>query len=144
MSSTLQLEQNLIEAIRALTPEKQQSVLDFAEFLCSQQNQTTSPQFKTETTTKPTVVKEHTELDYDTLDLAEHKASTNQAINPQAESTTQQVAISDDFSFDPDATPLWEMVAQISAQVPDEEWQKLPTDLARKFDHYQKQRQHQD
>ncbi|MBN3961697.1 hypothetical protein [Nostoc sp. NMS8] len=42
-------------------------------------------------------------------------------------------------SFDPDAMPIWELVAEISAQVPDEEWQKLPTDLARRFDYYQKQ-----
>lgn len=42
--------------------------------------------------------------------------------------------------FDPDAPAIWELVAKISAQVPDEEWKKLPTDLARRFDHYQKQR----
>ncbi|GAX36476.1 hypothetical protein NIES3585_25090 [Nodularia sp. NIES-3585] len=50
----------------------------------------------------------------------------------------------DKFSFDPDAPPIWELVAEISAQVPDEEWKKLPTDLARRFDYYQKQRQGQD
>jgi hypothetical protein len=44
------------------------------------------------------------------------------------------------FSFDPDAQPIWELVAEISAQVPDEEWAKLPTDLARNFDKYQRQR----
>jgi thioester reductase-like protein len=43
------------------------------------------------------------------------------------------------FPFDVDATPIWELVAKISDQAPDEEWQKLPTDLARRFDHYQKQ-----
>ncbi|MBD2528955.1 hypothetical protein H6G97_04970 [Nostoc flagelliforme FACHB-838] len=43
------------------------------------------------------------------------------------------------LSFDPDAVPIWELVAEISAQVPNEEWQKLPTDLARRFDYYQKQ-----
>ncbi|WGV24179.1 hypothetical protein [Halotia branconii] len=42
------------------------------------------------------------------------------------------------LSFDPDALPIWELVAQISAEVPDEEWQKLPTDLARRFDYYQR------
>ncbi|WP_292876932.1 hypothetical protein [Nostoc sp. NMS1] len=36
--------------------------------------------------------------------------------------------------------PIWELVAEISVQVPDEEWQKLPTDLARRFDNYQKQK----
>lgn len=48
------------------------------------------------------------------------------------------------FSFDTDAPPIWELVAQISAQIPDEEWQKLPTDLARRFDYYQNQKQGQD
>jgi type I restriction enzyme, S subunit len=50
----------------------------------------------------------------------------------------------DKFSFDPDALPIWELVAQISAQIPDEEWQKLPTDLSKRFDDYQQQRQGQD
>ncbi len=45
-----------------------------------------------------------------------------------------------ELSFDPDAVSIWELVAEISAQVPDEEWQKLPTDLARRFDYYQKQK----
>ncbi len=49
-----------------------------------------------------------------------------------------------ELTFDPDAPPIWELVTQISAQVPDEEWKKLPTDLARRFDYYQKQRQGQD
>ena len=42
--------------------------------------------------------------------------------------------------FDPGAVTIWELVAEISAQVPDDEWQKLPTDLARRFDYYQKQK----
>ncbi len=48
-----------------------------------------------------------------------------------------------ELSFDEDAIPIWELVAQISAQVPDEEWQKLPTDLARRFDEYQNSKQEQ-
>lgn len=58
--------------------------------------------------------------------------------------TTQQSSAVGKPSFAPDALPMWELVAQISAQVPDDEWKKLPTDLARRFDHYQKQRQEQD
>ncbi len=41
------------------------------------------------------------------------------------------------FAYDPDAIPIWELAAQLSATVPNEEWAKLPTDLARNFDHYQ-------
>ncbi|MDM3856913.1 MAG: restriction endonuclease subunit S [Aphanizomenon gracile PMC649.10] len=60
---------------------------------------------------------------------------------PQIEMNTVQTSSQlDKFSFDPDATPIWELVAEISAQVSDEEWKKLPSDLARKFDYYQKQK----
>lgn len=57
---------------------------------------------------------------------------------------TQKTSALGQLTFDPKAPPIWEVVAQISAQVPDEEWKKLPTDLARRFDDYQKQRQGQD
>lgn len=58
--------------------------------------------------------------------------------------TVQQPSAISELTFDPDAPPIWELVAQISSQVPDDEWKKLPTDLARRFDYYQKQRQGQD
>lgn len=44
------------------------------------------------------------------------------------------------FTFDYSAPPIWDVVAKLSAQVPDEEWQKLPTDLAMNFDDYQRDR----
>jgi hypothetical protein len=37
---------------------------------------------------------------------------------------------------DPNRPPLWERIAAISARVPMEEWEKLPRDLAKNFDHY--------
>jgi hypothetical protein len=43
------------------------------------------------------------------------------------------------IEFDYNAEPMWELAARLSAQVPQEEWAKLPTDLARNFDHYQQQ-----
>ena len=46
----------------------------------------------------------------------------------------------DNLEYDPDEIPIWELAAQISAMVPDEEWKKVPTDLARNFDHYQQPR----
>ncbi|UBF27154.1 hypothetical protein K9N68_04085 [Kovacikia minuta CCNUW1] len=58
----------------------------------------------------------------------------------QTETEASSESASNQLSFDPDAQPIWELVAEISAQVPDEEWAKLPTDLARNFDKYQKQR----
>lgn len=56
----------------------------------------------------------------------------------------QQPSTSSKLTFDPNAPPIWELVSQISAQVPDEEWKKLPTDLAKRFDDYQKQKQGKD
>ncbi len=38
--------------------------------------------------------------------------------------------------LDPTARPFWEEVLEIGASVPMEEWEKLPTDLAKNFDHY--------
>jgi hypothetical protein len=38
--------------------------------------------------------------------------------------------------FEPDARPIWEIVAEIGAAVPEEEWAKVPTDLAKNLDHY--------
>jgi hypothetical protein len=37
---------------------------------------------------------------------------------------------------DPSAPSIWEKIAAISASVPIEEWEKLPRDLAKNFDHY--------
>ena len=38
--------------------------------------------------------------------------------------------------YDFSAPPIWEMAAAIGAAVPIEEWDKVPTDLARNFDRY--------
>jgi Arc/MetJ-type ribon-helix-helix transcriptional regulator len=32
--------------------------------------------------------------------------------------------------------PIWEEILDLTADVPDEEWDKLPTDLAEQHDHY--------
>jgi hypothetical protein len=37
---------------------------------------------------------------------------------------------------DPGAPSIWEKIAAISASIPIEEWEKLPKDLAKNFDHY--------
>ncbi|MEN9518099.1 MAG: hypothetical protein RLZZ381_687 [Cyanobacteriota bacterium] len=41
------------------------------------------------------------------------------------------------FKFDLKARPIWEIAAEISAQIPDSEWAKVPRDLAKNFDKYQ-------
>jgi len=35
-----------------------------------------------------------------------------------------------------DSRPIWEVLAEISSNVPDEEWAKLPSDGAENHDHY--------
>lgn len=35
-----------------------------------------------------------------------------------------------------DSAGLWDIAAQITATVPEAEWAKLPTDLAKNFEHY--------
>jgi Arc/MetJ-type ribon-helix-helix transcriptional regulator len=44
--------------------------------------------------------------------------------NPPAASSSQQ------------QKPIWEEIVEMTADVPDEEWDKLPTDLAEQHDHY--------
>lgn len=38
--------------------------------------------------------------------------------------------------FDRSARPIWDELAELAAQVPDEEWEKLPDDLTSNLDHY--------
>ncbi|CAN5464749.1 hypothetical protein BH20ACI1_BH20ACI1_07920 [soil metagenome] len=35
-----------------------------------------------------------------------------------------------------DSRPIWEVIAEISSRVPEEEWAKLPADGAENYDHY--------
>jgi hypothetical protein len=41
------------------------------------------------------------------------------------------------LKFDPKVRPIWEIAAEISSQIPDSEWAKVPTDLSKNFDEYQ-------
>jgi Arc/MetJ-type ribon-helix-helix transcriptional regulator len=45
--------------------------------------------------------------------------------NPPATSATDQ-----------EHKPVWERILERTAAIPDEEWDKLPTDLAEQHDHY--------
>lgn len=35
-----------------------------------------------------------------------------------------------------DPQPIWKLAEEIAASIPEEEWEKVPTDLSRNFDHY--------
>lgn len=38
--------------------------------------------------------------------------------------------------YDYSAKPIWEIAEEIGASIPDEEWEKIPKDLAQNFEHY--------
>jgi hypothetical protein len=46
------------------------------------------------------------------------------------------VALRPQTEVDKTARPIWEIVEEIGASVPDEEWAKLPTDLSKNLDYY--------
>jgi type I restriction enzyme S subunit len=52
------------------------------------------------------------------------------------ESSPNKISLKD-IEYDPNAIPIWELAARISAKVPDEEWAKVPPDLSQRFDYYQ-------
>ncbi len=54
----------------------------------------------------------------------------------QDESSPNKISLKD-IKYDPNAIPIWELAARISAKVPDEEWAKVPSDLSQRFDYYQ-------
>lgn len=55
----------------------------------------------------------------------------------QKSALTQPVAHSaGEGSFDPNAKPIWEMIVEIGAAVPPEDWDNVPTDGAQKLNHY--------
>jgi len=43
---------------------------------------------------------------------------------------------SEKSNTEPVAKPFWQKIQEIGAQVPREEWEKLPTDFARNFETY--------
>ena len=47
-----------------------------------------------------------------------------------------QTEMASDTAYDSTARPLWELVVEIGAQVPDEEWAKVPSDLSKNVAHY--------
>lgn len=52
------------------------------------------------------------------------------------ESSPNKISLKN-IEYDPNAIPIWELAARISAKVPDEEWAKVPSDLSQRFDYYQ-------
>ena len=76
------IEQTLIEKVRALPPDKQQKLLHIVEDL------------------------------------------------------EQQTALETTAELDPNRRPVWEIIEEISSQVPPEAWDEVPTDGSINVDHY--------
>jgi len=53
----------------------------------------------------------------------------------EAHALTDKAAANEELSAFP-RTPIWEEILEMTADVPDAEWDKLPTDLAEQHDHY--------
>ncbi|WP_330203210.1 DUF2281 domain-containing protein [Cyanobacterium sp. DS4] len=86
MTQAIINEELIMKKFRQLSPEKQQELLNFAEFL----------EYKNK---KSTMNKENENINHESLEI-------------------------------------WEIAEKISQQIPDQEWQKLPTDLSKNLDHY--------
>lgn len=69
------------------------------------------------------------------LEESDSHPSTHQVT--QTETPLANKSATNQPAFDPNAIPIWELAAQITASVPAEEWAKLPPDLAQNFDYYQ-------
>ncbi len=60
------------------------------------------------------------------------ESGSNPANDQPAQTGTESSSelTTNQLSYDPNAIPIWELAAQITGSVPDEEWAKLPPDLA--------------
>ncbi len=70
-------------------------------------------------------------------EASEQTAASSAALSPeeiQPQSANSQPAQPD--AVVSDTRPIWERITDISAQIPAEEWAKLPRDLSKNIDHY--------
>lgn len=62
--------------------------------------------------------------------------STQNREASQQSTNVIQTETSSETAYDSTARPLWELIVELGAQVPDEEWAKVPSDFARNAEHY--------
>ncbi len=62
--------------------------------------------------------------------------SVNEAITAAWTAFIQQTPAAAPVEASPPEKPVWEEILDLTADVPDEEWDKLPVDLAEQHDHY--------
>jgi type I restriction enzyme, S subunit len=66
----------------------------------------------------------------------ENSIMNKSTVQGQDDSNPNKIALKD-IKYDPKAIPIWKLAARISAKVPNEEWEKVPSDLSQRFDYYQ-------
>jgi Arc/MetJ-type ribon-helix-helix transcriptional regulator len=62
--------------------------------------------------------------------------SVDEAVATAWRAFALQQPITQESSAQPKRKPVWERIQDLTADVPDEEWNKLPTDLAEQHNHY--------
>ncbi len=72
----------------------------------------------------------------DAITRLENWITNKPTVPTQDEPSPNKIPLKD-IRYDPNALPIWQLAAQISAKVPDEEWAKVPSDLSQRFDYYQ-------
>lgn len=55
---------------------------------------------------------------------------------PTTDNNSSTVAEENGDRSDCPEKPFWQRIMEMGAEVPDEEWQKLPRDFVRNFEHY--------
>lgn len=72
----------------------------------------------------------------DAITRLENWIANKPIVPTQTEYSPNKIPL-EDIKYDPSAIPIWQLAAQLSAKVPDEEWAKVPSDLSQRFDYYQ-------
>ena len=65
------------------------------------------------------------------ITTAERKPRTTRAKSPH-----QPAAAPAENAGENEPKPIWEIAAELGAQIPEEEWAKVPSDLSTNLDHY--------
>ena len=84
---------------------------------------------------KPIVAAVHSGR-YASLDDAMTEAASLLVQRLKQEQAEAKQATASQAGAAPARKPIWERILERSAAIPDEEWDKLPTDLAEQHDHY--------
>lgn len=70
-------------------------------------------------------------------DVTQTIAEKVKKLDPEQQKQVLEFVESKFFAIEKKETrPIWEVIAEISSEIPDEEWEKLPSDGSVNHDHY--------